>query len=72
VSKESIIKKRLEKEEKQNKPIPGAPAAKEPTVGPIMSPLIQRPRRRLNRKFIFTFAIWIVALIAAIYFLTKM
>jgi hypothetical protein len=68
VSKESIIKKRIERVEKENrsdispeKPRPAATAA----------PVVQRPKRKLNKKFIFTFAIWLVALIAAMIFLTR-
>jgi hypothetical protein len=68
VSKESIIKKRIEKSERENQS--AGPVNKEPS-SPTIVPVIRRSRRRLNKKFLVTFAIWLVALIAALFFLTK-
>jgi hypothetical protein len=71
VSKESIIKKRLEKLEKEvaDSGEPSNPPAKTPEVT-LVSPLMRQPRRKLNRRFLLMLGIWVAALIAALYFLT--
>jgi hypothetical protein len=70
VSKESIIKKRLEKEEKEGRSAEPPPKQPKAPAVPVASSVIRRPRRRLNRRFLITFGIWFAALIAALYFLT--
>jgi hypothetical protein len=68
VSKESVIKKRIEKIERENQTA-GPPAKK--SSSPTIVPVTMRSKRKLNKKFLITFAIWLIALIAALFFLTK-
>ncbi|MBN1191803.1 MAG: hypothetical protein JXA46_18775 [Dehalococcoidales bacterium] len=69
MSKESIIKKRLEQIEKENRSQETPQAKQQPA--PACVPVIRRTKRRLNKKFIITFAIWLAALIAALFFLSR-
>jgi hypothetical protein len=69
VSKESIIKKRLEKIEKENPP---AATPEKPSRVYSLPPVARRPRRRFSRKFLITFGIWLAALVAALVFMTRM
>jgi hypothetical protein len=68
LSKESIIKKRLARIER-DRTVSGQviPPPKQQTAARA----IQQPKRKLNRRFIIMLAIWVVALIVAIYFLTQ-
>jgi hypothetical protein len=68
VSKESVIKKRIEKIERENQT--AGPPEKKSSSSTIV-PVTRRSKRKLNKKFIITFAIWLIALIAALFFLTK-
>ena len=70
MSKESIIKKRLQKIDEQNR------ASKQQPEQSVKSetyvPVYRRPaKRRLNRRFLVTLAIWLCALFAALYFLSR-
>jgi len=68
MSKESINKKK-EQIARQNQPTMQPPPASTP---PAYVPVYRRkPRGRWNKRFLITFAIWFVALLAAIYFLTR-
>jgi hypothetical protein len=75
VSKESKIKKNLERIAKQNagtEPV-NPPPKRTSRPGSTRPPFgtLKRPVRRLNKRFIITAAIWFAALIAAIFFLTQ-
>jgi hypothetical protein len=70
MSKESIIKKNLERKAREN---PDPEAAAQPQKRSATRPVgsLRRPVRRFNKRFIITLAIWVAALIAAVYFLTQ-
>jgi hypothetical protein len=68
VSKESIIKKRLAKIEKDKSL---SEQAVQPRKQQTVAGSIQPPKRRLNRRFIIMLSIWVIALIVALYFLTQ-
>jgi hypothetical protein len=71
VSKKSILKKRLEQEAKNK-------AVNEETVKSVNTPQSRsmifpyRRKRRLSRRFIIFLAIWIVGLIIALIYLSRL
>jgi hypothetical protein len=71
VSKESKIKNKQKKLDKQNG---SSKQTTEPSRNAASQPIIRfrRQNKRLNKRFIITFAIWIIALIAAFYFLSRL
>jgi hypothetical protein len=68
VSKESIIKKRLEKNAREN---PVSEQLLQPKKPKVLRPVMVRDRRKTNRKFFVLLGIWVVALAAALYFMTR-
>ena len=74
MSKKSKIKKKKERLEKLSSKNPqnNAPTPRDvrrAVAAPGLLP--QRRRRRISRKFLITLAIWVAALVVAIYFLTR-
>jgi hypothetical protein len=70
MSKESQIKKHLKQMAKLNpEPATAEPARKRIISRPAGS--LRRPVRRYSKRFIITVALWVAALIAAIFFLTQ-
>ncbi|MDD5703710.1 MAG: hypothetical protein PHU23_16875 [Dehalococcoidales bacterium] len=70
MSKESRIKKNEERIARKNPTArPPEPAPHKESSPPVIS--FRRQNRKLNKRFIITLAIWVVALIAALYFLSR-
>ena len=71
MSKESRIKKneqRIARKNSTSKP-PAEPVPRKENPPPVIN--FRRRNRRLNKRFIITLAIWVIALIVALYFLTR-
>lgn len=68
MSKESVIKKRIKKQVKQNT-VSEQPV--KPKTQRIVASQVKRPVRRLNRRFIITFGIWLIAFGLALYFVMR-